>query len=188
MSKVIGYARVSTTGQNIEAQIKQLKDAGCESIYEEKISGKSIERVELQKMLSDLKSGDSVIVTSFSRLARSTQNLLDTVETFEKKKVGFRSLKENISTHGASGRFILTLLGAVATFERELMLEKQKDGIEFAKSQGKYKGKQKTIYLDDRLKSLFERVDKKELKAKEALKLSGISQGTYYKLWREFKK
>ena len=188
MGRKIGYARVSTVGQNIEAQIKQLKDAGCQIIYEEKVSGKNIDRTELQNMKKDLKEGDTVIVTSFSRLARSTKDLLELVEGFEEEKVGFRSLKEDINTQGASGRFILTLLGAVATFERELMLEKQRDGIEYARSQGKYRGKQKTIHLDEKIKSLFERVDRKELKAKEALYLSGVSQGTYYKLWKEWKK
>jgi len=187
MERKIGYARVSTVGQNIEAQVKQLKDAGCNLIYEEKISGKNTERNDLQKMKQELKEGDTVIVTSFSRLARSTKDLLELVESFESAKVGFRSLKEDISTQGASGRFILTLLGAVATFERELMLEKQRDGIEYARSQGKYKGKQRTIYIDDKMKKLFERVNKNELKAKEALHLSGVSQGTYYKLWKEWK-
>ena len=188
MGRKIGYARVSTVGQNIDAQIKQLKDAGCEMIYKEKISGKNIDRTELQKMKKELHKGDTVIVTSFSRLARSTKDLLELVETFQIKGVGFKSLKEDISTQGASGKFILTLLGAVATFERELMLEKQKDGIAYARSQGKYKGKQRVIYLDDRIKDLFKRVDRKELKAKEALHLSGFSQGTYYKLWKEWKK
>ena len=187
MGRKIGYARVSTVGQNIDAQIKQLKDAGCEMIYEEKISGKNINRTKLQKMKKELHKGDTVIVTSFSRLARSTKDLLELVETFQIKGVGFKSLKEDISTQGASGKFILTLLGAVATFERELMLEKQKDGIASARSQGKYKGKQRVIYLDDRIKDLFKRVDRKELKAKEALHLSGFSQGTYYKLWKEWK-
>ncbi|ADO84669.1 recombinase family protein [Ilyobacter polytropus] len=187
MGRKIGYARVSTVGQNIDAQIKQLENAGCEKIYEEKISGKNIDRTELQKMKKELHKGDTVIVTSFSRLARSTKDLLELVETFQIKGVGFKSLKEDISTQGASGKFILTLLGAVATFERELMLEKQKDGIAYAKSQGKYKGKQRVIYLDDRIKDLFKRVDRKELKAKEALHLSGFSQGTYYKLWKEWK-
>jgi DNA invertase Pin-like site-specific DNA recombinase len=187
MGRKIGYARVSTVGQNIEAQIKQLEDAGCEKIYEEKISGKNIDRTELQKMKKELHKGDTVIVTSFSRLARSTKDLLELVETFQVKGVGFKSLKEDINTQGASGKFILTLLGAVATFERELMLEKQKDGIAYAISQGKYKGKQRVIYLDDKTKGLFERVDRKELKAKEALHLSGFSQGTYYKLWKEWK-
>ena len=187
MGRKIGYARVSTVGQNIEAQIKQLKDSGCEIIYEEKLSGKNIDRTELQKMKQDFKEGDTVIVTSFSRLARSTKDLLELVEDFENKKIGFKSLKEDINTQGASGKFILTLLGAVATFERELMLEKQRDGIEYAKSQGKYKGKQRIIHLDEKIISLFERVNRKELKAKEARHLSGVSQGTYYKLWREWK-
>jgi DNA invertase Pin-like site-specific DNA recombinase len=187
MGRKIGYARVSTVGQNIEAQIKQLKDAGCEIIYKEKVSGKNIDRIELKKMKKELRKGDIVIVTSFSRLARSTKNLLELVENFQDELVGFKSLKEDISTHGASGKFILTLLGAVATFERELMLEKQKDGIAYARSQGKYKGKQRIIHLDDKIKALFERVDRKELKAKEALHLSGFSQGTYYKLWKEWK-
>ena len=187
MERKIGYARVSTVGQNIEAQIDQLKDAGCEFIYEEKVSGKNIDRSELQNLRQNLQKGDTVIVTSFSRLARSTKDLLELVEAFKKAGVGFRSLKEDISTQGASGRFVLTLLGAVATFERELMLEKQRDGIEYARSQVKYKGNQRTIYIDDKLRNLFERVSKKELKAKEALHLSGVSHGTYYKLWKEWK-
>lgn len=188
MGRKIGYARVSTVGQNIEAQIKQLEDAGCKVIFEEKVSGKNTDRIELDKLKKQLKKGDIVIVTSFSRLARSTKDLLELVENFEKQGVGFKSLKEDINTQGASGKFVLTLLGAVATFERELMLEKQRDGIEYAKSRGKYRGKQRSIHINDKMVGLFERVDRKELKAKEALQLSGVSQGTYYKLlaeWRE---
>jgi len=187
MNKIIGYARVSTVGQNIEAQIKQLTDAGCTEIFEEKMSGKNIEREALKKALTASKSGDTFVVTSFSRFARNTKDLLEMVEELEEKNVSFKSLKENIDTKGATGKLMLTLLGAFATFERELMLEKQRDGIEYARSQGKYKGKQRTIYIDDKMQNLFKRVEKKELKAKEALHLSGISQGTYYKLWKEWK-
>lgn len=188
MGRKIGYARVSTVGQNIKAQIKQLKDAGCTEIFEEKVSGKNTERESLKMALTASKSGDTFVVTSFSRFARNTKDLLDMVEQLEEKNVSFRSLKENIDTTGATGKLMLTLLGAFATFERELMLEKQRDGIEYARVKGKYKGKQRTIYMDDKMVSLFKRVEKKELKAKEALHLSGISQGTYYKLWKEWKK
>lgn len=188
MNRIVGYARVSTVGQNIEAQVEELKKAGCSLIYEEKVSGKNTEREELRKLLKSLEKGDTLIVTSFSRFARNTKDLLGMVKELESNGVAFRSLKEDISTKGATGKLMLTLLGAFATFERELMLEKQRDGINYAKEQGKYKGKARTIFVDDTMKRLFERVEKGELKAKEALKLSGVSQGTYYKLKKEWKR
>ncbi|MCS5421730.1 MULTISPECIES: recombinase family protein [Psychrilyobacter] len=183
----IGYCRVSSIDQNIDHQINILKEEGCEKIYHEKISGKNADRLELKEMLSNLKKDDVVVSTSFNRVARNTKDLLEIVETIEEAGASFKSLKEDVGTKGAFGKFVVTMLGAVASFERELMLEKQKDGIARAKSLGKYKGKKRTFFIDDSLKKCFDMRLNKIITSKEALRMSGLKQNTYYKLFQEYK-
>lgn len=140
----VGYARVSTTDQHLTTQLEQLQAAGCEKIYQEKKSGADSERAELAMMLDYVREGDTVVATKLDRIARSTKHLLEIVEGLEKKKVALRVLNMNLDTTTANGKLMLTMLGAIATFEREMMLERQKDGIAQAKLEGKYKGRKAT--------------------------------------------
>lgn len=142
---VVGYARVSTREQNLTAQIEALSAAGCERVYQEKESGADTARVELAALLDYVREGDVVIACKLDRIARSTRHLLEIVDTLESKGVGFRVLNNAaIDTTTASGKLMLSVLAAIGQFEREMMLERQRDGIEVAKREGKYKGRKAT--------------------------------------------
>jgi len=140
----IGYARVSTTDQNLEAQLTQLQGVGCEKVYQEKASGAKVDRPELAAMLDYVRHGDTVVVCKLDRIARSTKHLLDIVEGLQDKGVTFRVLNIDLNTSTATGKLMLTMLGAIATFEREMMLERQLEGIAQAKEAGVYKGRKPT--------------------------------------------
>ncbi|MDD2500460.1 MAG: recombinase family protein [Geobacter sp.] len=140
----IGYARVSTTDQNLTTQIEQLTAAGCDKIYQEKKSGADAEREQLALMLDYVREGDVVVCCKLDRIARSTKHLLDIVDRLEQKGVSFKVLNIQLDTATPTGKLMLTMLGAIATFEREMMLERQRDGIEQAKQAGKYKGRKAT--------------------------------------------
>ena len=133
------YVRVSTIEQNEARQVEALEKHGIDVWYTEKISGKNMNRPELQRMLSEAQEGDTIYVHDFSRLARSTKNLLDIVEQLKEKKVFLVSNKENIDSSTPTGKLMLTMIGAVAEFERENMLERQREGIAIAKPNGAFK-------------------------------------------------
>jgi len=140
----IGYARVSTKEQNLDSQLNQLQQAGVEKIFQEKASGVKEDRPELTSMLDYIREGDTVIVCKLDRIARSTKHLLSIVEFLEKKGVAFKVLNINLDTSTPTGKLMLTMLGAIATFEREMMLERQMEGIREAKLKGKFKGRKPT--------------------------------------------
>ncbi|NJD37380.1 MAG: recombinase family protein [Geobacter sp.] len=141
---LIGYARVSTRDQNLTGQIEQLKTAGCTKIFEEKKSGVDRDREQLALLMDSVRVGDTVVCCKLDRIARSTQHLLEIAETLQGQGVGLRILGTDIDTTTSTGKLMLTMLGAIATFEREIMLERQRDGIEQAKLAGKYKGRKAT--------------------------------------------
>ncbi|EMN1549544.1 TPA: recombinase family protein [Klebsiella variicola] len=138
----IGYARVSTAGQSLDAQLAAL--AGCEKIFQEKISGAKDDRPELQAMLEWVREGDTVNVTKLDRLARNTRHLLEVSEYLQRKGVALNILNIGINTATPTGKLMLTMIGAIATFEREMMLERQAEGIALAKIKGRYKGRKPT--------------------------------------------
>jgi DNA invertase Pin-like site-specific DNA recombinase len=138
----IGYARVSTSGQSLEAQLDALKI--CDKIFKEKESGAKAERTQLSTMLDYVRDGDTVTVTKLCRLARNTKHLLEIVEYLEQKGVSLAVLNLGIDTKSPTGRLMLTMIGAVASFERQLLLERQAEGIAIAKTKGKYKGRKPT--------------------------------------------
>lgn len=142
--QVIGYARVSSTDQKLDVQLDQLKALGVDKVYAEKASGADAERVELAAMLDYVREGDTVVACKLDRIARSTQHLLNIVETLNKKGVALRVLNIDLDTSTPTGKLMLTMLGAIATFEREMMLERQADGIAKAKEAGKYLGRKPT--------------------------------------------
>lgn len=138
----IGYARVSTTGQSLDAQLEAL--SGCEKVFREKISGAKNNRPELQAMLEWVREGDTVQVTKLDRLARNTRHLLEISELLQAKGVALNILNIGINTATPTGKLMLTMIGAIATFEREMMLERQAEGIALAKLKGRYKGRKPT--------------------------------------------
>jgi len=141
---VVGYARVSTHDQRLEAQIDQLQSAGVEKLFQEKASGVDADRQELARMLEYVRDGDTVICSKLDRIARSTQHLLEIVHRLKEKGVDFHVLNINLDTSTPTGKLMLTMLAGVATFEREIMLERQRDGIQKAKERGRYKGRKPT--------------------------------------------
>lgn len=138
----VGYARVSTTGQSLDTQLEAL--SGCEKIFREKISGAKDDRPELQAMLEFVREGDVVQVTKLDRLARNTRHLLEVSEYLQGKGVALNILNIGINTATPTEKLMLTMIGAIATFEREMMLERQAEGIALAKLKGKYKGRKPT--------------------------------------------
>lgn len=143
----VGYVRVSTEEQNTIRQEVLMQELGVDKIFIDKASGKNTARVGLQNMLSFVRVGDTVIVESYSRLARSTRDLLDIMETLKEKGVEFVSKKEAIDTCTPAGRLMLTIFAGLYQFERECTLERQAEGIREAKKAGKYKGR-KPIDVD----------------------------------------
>ncbi|RRQ21915.1 recombinase family protein [Thiohalobacter thiocyanaticus] len=143
----IGYARTSTTDQQagLEAQLQELQQAGAEQVYQEQVSAKeSDSRPQLQALLKQLRAGDVVVVCKLDRLARSTADLLQLHQKIEDKGATLRVLNLNLDTSTPTGRLLFTMVGSIAQFERELMLERQKEGIAAAKAAGKYKGRKPT--------------------------------------------
>lgn len=137
----IGYVRVSTEEQNTARQELLMQELGLEEVFIDKSSGKNTDRPQLKKMLSYVRKGDTVIVESISRFARNTKDLLELVEILSGKEVIFISKKEAIDTTTPTDKFMLTIFGAVAELEREYILQRQKEGIAIAKTQGRYQGR-----------------------------------------------
>ncbi|MCV0428588.1 MAG: recombinase family protein [Roseibium sp.] len=141
----IGYARTSTADQEagLEAQERDLKKAGAERLFSEQVSSVAT-RDQLKAALDYLRDGDTLVVTKLDRLARSVRDLMDIVETIEAKGATLEILEMNLDTASPTGKLILGVLGSVAQFEREIMLERQREGIAKAKAEGKYKGRKPT--------------------------------------------
>ncbi|KGJ93330.1 recombinase family protein [Colwellia psychrerythraea] len=171
---VVGYARVSTAGQSLEAQMVAL-DA-CDKIFKEKESGAKTERIELDRMLDYVRDGDIVKVTKLCRLARNTKHLLEIVEYLDDKKVSLQVLNLGIDTSSPTGRLMLTMIGAVASFERQLLLERQAEGIALAKQKGKYLGRKPTaVAKATEVHSLIaEGLSKSKIADKLSISLSSI--------------
>lgn len=138
---IVGYVRVSSLDQNVDRQIEILQEAGVEKIFQEKVSGKDTNRPQLQEMLKYLREGDTLIVESFSRLARNTRDLLNIVEELTKNKVKFISKKETIDTDTVAGKFMLTVFAGISELERGYLKERQMEGIRIAQKKGKFKGR-----------------------------------------------
>ena len=174
----VAYVRVSTAEQNEARQIEALKSYNIEKWYTEKISGKDTNREQLKLMLDFVREGDDIYVCDFSRLSRSVQDLLNIVEGLTQKGVKLVSIKENLDTSTSTGKLMLTLLGAIAEFERENILERQRQGIEIAKCQGKYKGRKKMEI--DNFDEIYDEWKKGSITASAASKILNISRGTFY--------
>jgi DNA invertase Pin-like site-specific DNA recombinase len=147
---IIGYARVSTDDQNLDAQTDALKAAGAERIFADKISGVKRDRPKLGAMLDQLRPGDVVVVAKYDRLARSLRDLLDLVETIKDRGAGFRSLAEDIDTTTPAGRLVFHVFASIAQFERERIAERTKEGLEAAKARGRIGGRPPALTSDQK--------------------------------------
>lgn len=174
----VAYVRVSTIEQNEARQMEALKDYDIEKFFVEKVSGKNTARPEFLKMMDFVREGDTVYVSEWSRLSRSTMDLLNTVNNLNDKGVKIVSLKENFDTSTPQGKLMLTLFAGLAEFERALILERQRDGIAIAKAQGKYTGRREREL--ENWDAVYESWVNKEITAVAASKLLNITTATFY--------
>ena len=182
----IGYIRVSTQEQNTIRQEIIMKELGVDEIFIDRMSGKNANRPELQRMMSYVRRGDVVIVSEISRFARNTRDLLELVEGLTEKGVEFVSKKESIDTTTPTGKFMLTVFGAVAELEREYILQRQREGIAVAKEKGKYTGRKPIQPADfDKVVAQWRRG---EITAVEAMKRLKISKSSFYRKVGQLKK
>lgn len=179
----IGYVRVSTQEQNTIRQEVLMHSLGVDQLYIDRASGKSADRPELRKMLTYVRQGDTVIVESISRFARNTRDLLELVEQLTAKRVEFISQKEAIDTTTPTGKFMLTIFGAVAELEREYILQRQREGIAIAKEQGKYTGR-KPI-MPPNFNSVVRQWREGKLSAAEAMRRLNMSSSSFYRKVKE---
>lgn len=174
MSELVGYARVSSASQNLDAQLDALKQAGCSKTFTDKKSGANADRPGWEAILEYIRSGDTLVITELSRMSRSLVHLLRIVEELEAKGVQLKSLRENIDTSTATGRGFLSIMGAIAQMEREIKAERTAAGRAAAKARGKTGGRPR---IDpDKLKQariLYENSDKS---AAEVCKAFGFSR------------
>ncbi len=178
---MIGYARTSTTDQKagLEAQLRDLQAAGCTKLFKEQLSSVATERLELERALDFVREGDVLVVTKLDRLARSVADLMAITEKLRHKGVELRILALNLDTSTPTGKLMLNLLGSIAEFERELMLERQREGIAKAKAEGKYKGRVPTARSKaDKVLAL--RADGKT--PAEIQAALGISRASYFRI------
>ena len=175
----IGYIRVSTQEQNTIRQEELMASLVVDQIFIDRMSGKNTNRPELKNMIDFVRQGDTVVVESISRFARNTRDLLDLVERLTAKGVEFVSQKEAIDTSTPTGKFMLTVFGAVAELEREYILQRQREGIDIAKANGVYKGRKpiKPPTFDQ----VVARWQHGEITAKAAMKQLGMSKATFYR-------
>jgi len=181
----VAYVRVSTVEQNEARQIEALEKHNIDKWFKEKVSGKDTNRPQLQAMIDFVREGDTVYIHDFSRLARSTKDLLHIVETLNKKGVHLVSNKENVDTSTPTGKLMLTMIGAIAEFERANLLERQKEGIAIAQKNGAYKGR-KAKEIDNKFVELYERYNKREINKSQMAKELEISRPTLDKMIKEY--
>mgnify|MGYP004652850621 CR=1 FL=1 len=181
----IGYIRVSSSQQNTARQHVDFSSAGItiDKVYEEKASGKNTERPQLKAMLQYVREGDTVYVESFSRLARSTRDLLEIVEELTSKGVQFVSLKEKVDTSTPQGKFMLTVFAGLAQLERENILQRQREGIDLCLSEGRPYGRP-SAQISDTFAANYHKWKAGEIKAVDFMQLEGLAKSTFYKLVR----
>lgn len=185
MSKTsnLAYVRVSSTDQNEARQLEALKKYGIDKWYTEKVSAKDTNRPQLQAMLDYAREGDTIYIHDFSRLARSTADLLKIVDQLTAKRVNLVSNKESIDTSTPSGKLMLTMIGAIYEFERTNMLERQKEGIAIAKQQGKFKGRKAADVPD--FEKQYARYKAREINKVQLAAVLKITRPTLDKLIKE---
>lgn len=178
------YVRVSTVEQNEERQVEALKPRGIDKWFVEKVSAKNTDREQLQAMLAECQSGDEIYIHDFSRLARSTKDLLNIVDILHEKGVTLVSNKENIDTGTPTGKLMLTMIGAISEFERLNMLERQREGIILAKRRGAYNkcGRKKKYVDQDIFELCFQRYKDGTITKRAMAATLGISRPTLDKL------
>lgn len=174
----IGYARVSTSGQNLDSQLDDLKKAGCSKIFADRVSGVKESRPEWNQLLEYLRHGDTLVITELSRMSRSLMHLLQTVKILEERGINLQSLRENINTSTATGRAFISIMGAINQMERELKAERAAAGRAAAKARGRTGGRPKTDQTKlEQARILYENSNQT---AAEICKAIGIGRRTFF--------
>ena len=181
----IAYIRVSSKDQNLDRQRMILEEHKIERWYEEKASGKDTERQELKNMLDFVREGDTVYIVSFDRLARSVADLLQITDFLKKKKVHLVSVKEKIDSSTPNGRLMLTVIGAIAEFERAIIRERQTEGIALAKERGVYAGRKPKEINKELFNEYYQQWRNRRLTLVDFAKRMGISRSTAYRLIKQ---
>ena len=181
----IAYVRVSTVEQNEARQVEALEKYSIDKWYMEKISAKDTNRPKLQEMLEFAREGDTIYIHEFSRLARSTKDLLEIVENLQAKGVHLVSNKESLDTSTPTGKLMVTVIAAIAEFERQQLLERQKEGVAIAKSQGKYKGGQVKKIDEEEFAKCYSKYRMRKLNKTQFAKQLNISRPTLDKLLKD---
>lgn len=178
---LIGYARVSTQDQDNTAQIAELKSAGCELIFEEKASGSRWERPELHRLLGQLRKGDVVVVWKLDRLSRSLKDVITLMEKIELASAGFQSLTEAIDTTSAGGRMMMQIVGSFAEFERAMLRERTRNGLDAARKEGRVGGRSHKLKLHQE-QEIIRLVNSGQKTAADAARLFRVHPSTISRL------
>lgn len=184
---LIGYARVSTHEQNLDLQKDALRKAGCEEIYEDKVSGIVSTRPGLKKVKQIFRKGDTLVVWRLDRLGRSLRDLMEWMTYLEEKQVGLKSLQESIDTTTTTGKLVFHIFAALAEFERNLIRERTQAGLAAARARGRLGGRPKSLDENKR-KVVVDLYNKKELMVKEICEMMNISKPTLYSYIKESQK
>ncbi|MDP2947188.1 MAG: recombinase family protein [Nanoarchaeota archaeon] len=181
---LIGYARVSTPEQNLERQIDQLKEYGCEKIFSDKVSGNKKELPEYNKMLEQLRPGDSIILDEFSRVSRNVKTLIEFAEFCEANSITFKSLREPWGdTTTDSGKFIFTIFAGLCEFERNRIVARTNAGLKSARARGRFGGRPRKS--PDKIKMALTLYDSNNVTIAEITKLTGVSKTSLFKYVKE---
>lgn len=175
----IGYARVSTDDQNLELQLDALNQYGVAKIYQEKMTSRKIDRPQLDEMLRSLREGDTVVAWKLDRIGRSLKHLIELIEELQSRGIGFVSLKENIDTTSATGRLMLHIIASFAEFERDMLSERTKAGLQAARARGKMGGR--PAKKSDKVTMALKMYDSKEYTIQQIKEATGISTTTLYR-------
>lgn len=174
-----GYARVSTEQQNLDRQLDLLKAHGVDYIYNEKMTGTRKDRPELTKLLDRMTEGDTVVIESLSRLGRSTKDLIELVELFEKRGIHLVSLKESIDTSTSTGKLLFTLMSAIAQFERDVIADRTREGLKAARARGRRGGRPGTDV--NKLRQALKLYETRQHTVREIEELTGVKKATLYR-------
>lgn len=175
----VGYARISTSEQNLHLQEDALKSEGCDQIYKDIASGVKTERPGLEEALAYLRAGDVLVVWKLDRLGRSVQHLIQTIKTLSARNIGFKSLQENIDTTTSGGKLIFHIFSALAEFERDLIQERTRAGLKAARARGRLGGRP-PLLQPDQVKKMLEHYDERKLTVEEICKIFSISRPSFY--------
>lgn len=178
-----GYARVSTTEQNLEMQVEAIKSYGVDKIYSDKLSGKSMDRKEFGKLLEHLRAGDTLVIYSLSRLGRKTKDLIGLIEKFNAENINLISIKENIDTNSPMGRAMIGMISIFSELEREIIVERVREGVKNARARGRMGGRPRAN--EEKVNEAIALYRSELYSVQEIIAKTGVSKATIYRRLNE---